>query len=1073
MEGLSAALPPPPGLHQAAASASASALPVRHGATAALQGFPDALVAFGAESELALSIHEVRRGVSARKARTPPRHATVCAGTSAITSCHPWSDQACAVPLLLRAAIGEVRAAAQWSPNAANLPLDAAPAMTCAIEAVRLLCDRVAALCSRCHEATSSPSSAAMLVAALHSILAALEACAEQPLPPPPARAQWQGWMVPVAETGAAAACRAASGGRAWHLIGPMPRECCAAASLVDRDGCGESRRSCRAEGTSNAILVAATLLPATRRLVWNEGPLPPPILLALACAGVALTADAEDEGAQHRAGGCVPCDASASAIARLCLDIVREALEQQASVDATLTQGLVELAVAAARAAESAPEVEMVSNEAGHGGSSSPLSHAAGEAALLVAGISEPVCFALPESCARLAAAALVARVRPATGAISSTCFAEDGSRSDKAEPQLGWHAVDTRLSEQHDRYYEQLCQLGRWPAAAASLVSPGGIVDSLALWCARAAASDAECEPLHAPPPLGAALSSPLLRSLSALASVLCWPHGVGFALALAPRLAVGGEAAGPSRGESMATQRGWLEVTAAAALPAGAKYAGSGEPRATALLLLTLLCADAQAGLLLRRRLGLVAALRAPMGLAARHADVEGAEPSLPASSSADNGSPLGARFLNIFHGWHDGDRGDNGVSSPSGQYGAADGAPPAAFADLSSPPCCLDEVCRSRLLARLLQWGVPSEWALDHRSLARSEYFPLHRPPAPAANRPPPLSSAVTTAYPPRSPLLAPVAAAAALLEGGSLDAATAALRAAFAAAGVHANTTGTDSLCANSAESLPQRRAVGQPIRLSPPSEPVPSIAVAANRLPPHWVTGAVLLLRYAARAGSLSTEAAAREGDGLPSGAHLASLSLVSLPPPAHRLSYAGESLTVACARLLAFLADLSSIVWDSSGSGSSEDTPLDLFAAMAWTLGGDTAARRSLGARQSTPIPRRSARVTGCRSSHPCRRPVRMPRCPAGVACRFRHPAGSALARPASALRSGAGDCPRRPDPAGRASSGDGHGPCNGQSRPLPTRSLVRPPRRWSLPCIRRVWIRRCSLVVGSARAG
>jgi len=36
--------------------------------------------------------------------------------------------------------------------------------------------------------------------------------------------------------------------------------------------------------------------------------------------------------------------------------------------------------------------------------------------------------------------------------------------------------------------------------------------------------------------------------------------------------------------------------------------------------------------------------------------------------------------------------------------------------------------------------------------------------------------------------------------------------------------------------------------------------------------------------------------------------------------------------------------------VWDSSGSGSSEDTPLDLFAAMAWTLGGDTAARRSLG---------------------------------------------------------------------------------------------------------------------------
>ncbi|EOD30637.1 hypothetical protein EMIHUDRAFT_456508 [Emiliania huxleyi CCMP1516] len=402
--------------------------------------------------------------------------------------------------------------------------------------------------------------------------------------------------------------------------------------------------------------------------------------------------------------------------------------------------------------------------------------------------------------------------------------------------------------------------------------------------------------------------------------------------------------------SRGESMATQRGWLEVTAAAALPAGAKYAGSGEPRATALLLLTLLCADAQAGLLLRRRLGLVAALRAPMGLAARHADVEGAEPSLPASSSADNGSPPGARFLNIFHGWHDGDRGDNGVSSPSGQYGAADGAPPAAFADLSSPPCCLDEVCRSRLLARLLQWGVPSEWALDHRSLARSEYFPLHRPPAPAANRPPPLSSAVTTAYPPRSPLLAPVAAAAALLEGGSLDAATAALRAAFAAAGVHANTTGTDSLCANSAESLPQRRAVGQPIRLSPPSEPVPSIAVAANRLPPHWVTGAVLLLRYAARAGSLSTEAAAREGDGLPSGAHLASLSLVSLPPPAHRLSYAGESLTVACARLLAFLADLSSIVWDSSGSGSSEDTPLDLFAAMAWTLGGDTAARRSLG---------------------------------------------------------------------------------------------------------------------------
>ena len=244
------------------------------------------------------------------------------------------------------------------------------------------------------------------------------------------------------------------------------------------------------------------------------------------------------------------------------------------------------------------------------------------------------------------------------------------------------------------------------------------------------EAAQTPGGCNELHSPPVAGQA--TPLLVALSRVLLVTAWPHAVPLALAPSADADV---ASGGSRG-GMALRAAFALVMSKLVLFSAERGSrerhaphNAEEAPAAALLMLIVLCGDVEASLLLRRRFALVSHLQ---GLDAEAVTSITGPLTVDAPDDRDGvaGVAHEGEIIEMVAEPHDAQL--ELISAPRSPE-AADSSS-ATAAEATDSMVDLNCVCRARLLSRLLQWGVSSEWALPHGSLSCSPLFPLARPPA---------------------------------------------------------------------------------------------------------------------------------------------------------------------------------------------------------------------------------------------------------------------------------------------------------------------------------------------------
>ena len=133
--------------------------------------------------------------------------------------------------------------------------------------------------------------------------------------------------------------------------------------------------------------------------------------------------------------------------------------------------------------------------------------------------------------------------------------------------------------------------------------------------------------------------------------------------------------------------------------------------------ALLMLIVLCGDVEASLLLRRRFALVSHLQSVDAEA-----VTSITGPLTVDAPDDRDGVAGVahegEIIEMVAEPHDAQL--ELISAPRSPE-AADSSS-ATAAEATDSMVDLNCVCRARLLSRLLQWGVSSEWVLPHGSLS---------------------------------------------------------------------------------------------------------------------------------------------------------------------------------------------------------------------------------------------------------------------------------------------------------------------------------------------------------------